>query len=369
MTPLFETWTALGELWAAAHRAARCKRHRPAVARTLLDLEPTLLRLQRQLRAGSWRPGTPSLHRIADPKPRLISVAPFSDRIVHQALCARIGPLLDRHLIADTYACRVGLGTHAALRRATGWARRYRYFAHLDVRRYFPSIDHDLLLAQLERDIGDEPTHAVCSRIVAAGALGLDPPRQHFPSDDLFTPFTRTVGLPIGNLTSQHFANRFLSPVDHRAKDRLRIRAYLRYMDDMLVFGNDREQVAEWARAIENACLKQRLRMHPWQVHPTRAGVTFVGYRILPDRVRVKRSTVRRARQRLTALARSAYADPRELPKLLASLRSTLAHFAHADSWLLRKNLLQELDLLDEPRAPAHAAPLTQSPASEGKRE
>lgn len=106
-------------------------------------MEPTLW-LQRELRTGSWQPGRPSLHNIADPKPRLISAAPFVDRVVHQALCAGIGPILERHLIADTFACRTGLGTHAALRRATAWARRYPWFAHLDVKRYFPSIDHEL---------------------------------------------------------------------------------------------------------------------------------------------------------------------------------------------------------------------------------
>ena len=100
------------------------------------------MRLQAELRAGTWRPGTPSQHEVMDPKHRVITAAPFEDRIVHQALAAEIGPLLERGLIADSFACRVGRGTHAALRRARAWARGYRYGVHLDVVKYFPSVDH-----------------------------------------------------------------------------------------------------------------------------------------------------------------------------------------------------------------------------------
>lgn len=156
------------------------------------------------------------------------------------------------------------------------------------------------------------------------------------------------MGLPIGNLTSQHFANRFLSPVDHRARDRLRIHAYLRYMDDLLVFGYDRAQVVDWAHQIEEACLTQRLRLHRWQVQPTAAGVSFVGYRILPDCVRVRATTVKRACARLKPLVANARKDPAAIEPLLASLRSTFAHWGHADTWQLRRKVLRELDLLEE---------------------
>jgi hypothetical protein len=221
---------------------------------------------------------------------------------VHQALSAVIGPLLDRSLIADTYACRVGLGTHAAVRRATAWRSTYRWFVHLDVAKYFPTVDHAILFAQLQRDLACPRTLELCARIVAAGAAASGP-RWHFPGDDLFTPSSRAIGLPIGNLTSQHFANRYLSPVDHRVKDRLRVRPYLRYMDDMLLFGDDRAALHGLARAVEDACHRQRLRLHPWEVMPTREGVTFLGYRMLPGQMRVRRSSVARAEARLTRLA------------------------------------------------------------------
>jgi len=341
-----EAWTSLSSLWAAAKRAARGKRHRASVARVLFALEPVVLRLRRSLRDGSWRPGLAHNHVIRDPKTRTITAAPFEDRIVHQALCAEIGPLLERHLIARTYACRTGLGTHAALRQARLWARSYPYAVHLDVRKYFPSIDHAIVLTQIDRALRCPATLAVCQHILAAGARLIEPARFHFPGDDLFTPFCREVGLPIGHLTSQHFANRYLSPVDHYATDRLRIHAYLRYMDDLLLFGRDREQTRDWAAAIEEACHKQRLRLHPYQVVPTSGGIGFLGFRILPHELRVKRSTVKRAIVRLQRLAGDAERDPSLRPRLSASLRATLAHWKHGDTFRLRTKVLRELGFL-----------------------
>lgn len=346
MSGLFDRVASLSELWAAAKRAARGKRHRASVARTLFDLERVVIDLHHRLLDESWSPGRPGLHEVFDPKRRLIAAAPFVDRIVHQSLCAAIGPLLDRHLVADTYACRVGLGTHAAVRRAAGWARSYRWFVHLDVAKFFPTVDHAILVAQLERDIPCASTVGLCRRILAAGPESANAPRWHFPGDDLFTPLERAVGLPIGNLTSQHFANRYLSPVDHRLKDRLRVRAYLRYMDDMLVFGRERAQVEGFARAVEEACWRQRLRLHPWQARPTRAGVTFLGYRILPDHTRVRRSSVARAEKRLAELAAAVRAGSLPQEALTRSLRATFAHWRHADTMRLRIRTLRKLGLL-----------------------
>ena len=249
--------------------------------------------------------------------------------------------MLERGLIEDTYACRRGLGTHAALRRATGWARSYRFFVHLDVRKLFPTIDHALLLQQLERDVRCERTLEMVRRILVAGMDGLEQVRFHFAGDSLFSPLERDVGLPIGSLTSQHFANRYLSPLDHRAKDRLRIRPYLRYMDDMLVFGNDRAEVAAHARDLEERAARLRLRLPPWQVQPTRAGVSFLGFRILPDELRVRRSSVARAERRLAERLRRGPPDA-----FAASLRAVFAHWAHGDTHRLRTRLLRRLGLL-----------------------
>lgn len=146
---------------------------------------------------------------------------------------------------------------------------------------------------------------------------------------------------------SSLFHNRYLSPVDHRAKDRLRIRAYLRYMDDMLLFGDDAAELGAWGRALEEGCHRQRLRLHPWQVQRTSSGVGWLGFRILPTAVRVKRTSVNRAKARLLRLASEAD-TPEQRGRLLASVRSTFAHWRHADTWRLREQTLRELGLFDE---------------------
>ena len=349
---MIDTWTSFRELYAATRRAARGKRRRASVARTLFYLEPTVLELQRRLRAGTWTPGASTNHVIHDGKTRTITVAPFVDRIVHQALCSAIGPLLDRSLIHHTYACRVGLGTHAALRTATAWARTYPWFAHLDVVKFFPTIDHALLLAQLARDIPCPATLEICRLIVVHGSRSIVPVRFHFPGDDLFTPLSRSVGLPIGNLTSQHFANRFLSPIDHRATDRRKIHAYLRYMDDVVLFGTSKAEVEDHTLALQDAFDRQRMRLHPWRVRRTREGVNFVGFRILPEEIRVRRTTVVRALRRLTALSTVHRGSPEQTEALLRSLRATLAHWEHADSYRLRTQLLTKMELLYDSSKP-----------------
>lgn len=185
----------------------------------------------------------------------------------------------------------------------------------------------------------------MCRHILVAGATAIEPARFHFEGDDLFTPLSRAIGVPIGNLTSQHFANRYLSPVDHRAKDRLRIGAYLRYMDDMLVMDDDAARLRDLGAELEHACARLRLRLHPWKVVPTREGVSWLGFRILPGSVRLKRSSVARAKRRLQAQVEAARGNPEAMASVVASVRATFAHWRHADSWRLREQTLRQLGL------------------------
>ncbi len=342
---------AFQNLYAALFRAALGKRHRPTVGRALLEAGSLCLRLERELLAGTWAPGEPQLHEIFDPKRRTIAAAPFADRIVHQALCAHLGPMLERGLIAHSFACRTGLGTHAAVRLARLWAAQYRYVLHLDVTKFFPSLDHAVLEAQLARDLRGFPdVLALCMRIVEGGRAFAGGTRFHFPGDDLFAPLARRTGLPIGNLTSQHFANRYLSPVDHLVKDRLRVHPYLRYMDDMLLFGDDRSALRDVGRRIEDRCHALRLRLHPWQVRPVRDGFGWLGFRLFPaGLVRVKRSSVARAEKRLVTLREGLTNGSVSIDDFLMSVRSTFAHWEHADSYRLRTRTLENLGMLAGP--------------------
>jgi hypothetical protein len=330
-------------LWDATRRAARGKRRRASVARFRLGLEPLLLDLRDRLREGRWWPSAPELLEIHDPKPRTIAVLPFSDRVVHQCLYAVLEPRLERRFIGDTYACRKGFGTHAALRRARGWARSLRWFVHLDIAQYFPSADHAVVRSQFRQDLKEPWLLAFCEMILAAGAGSARP--SYFPGDDLFSPLARLTGLPLGNLTSQLWANRLLDPVDHLVKDRLRFRCYLRYMDDMLLLHDDRTVLEATARRVEEACHGLRLRLHPWEVGPTHGGVGFVGYRVLPDRIRVRRSTVARAERRMRRMMEAATRGEVAPERVWEGLRSTMAHWSHADSWRLKGHFLRRLGL------------------------
>ncbi len=271
--------------------------------------------------------------QIFDPKPRVISVPPFRDRVVHQCLCAVLAPRVERRLIRHNFACRVGQGSRAAMRVARAWARTYRWHVRLDVQRFFPTVDHAVLLGQIAKDVPEDELRGVCERIVAAGAeagAGF-----YIPGDDLFTPVGRTVDLPLGDLTSQLWANRFLDPIDHLVKDRLRLRAYLRYMDGMLLMHDDRRTLESVARSVEEGCHALRLRLHPWSVQPTMAGVGFVGYRILRDHVRVRRSTVALAERSLAGQLREGLTLADD--EFREGLRSTMAHWDHADACPRRK--------------------------------
>ena len=289
---LFETATSFAALCDAAGRAARGKRHKPHVARFLMDLEPEVLALRRELVGGTWRPGPCRVFSVADPKPRTICAAPFRDRVVHHALCDVAAPVFERYAIFDSYACRPGKGVLSALRRARCHARRHPYFVKLDVRRYFASIDHDVLRGLVRRLIADRAWLAALDHIVAAGAPGSPPGR----------------GLPIGNLTSQHLANLYLGPLDHHVKEALRVPGYCRYMDDLLLFGPGRATVTAWRRDVERF-LEDRLGLEvktkATVAGPVTEGIPFLGFRVFPGVVRLDGRRVRRLRRRLSALDRA----------------------------------------------------------------
>ena len=223
---LFERIATFEALCAAARRAVTGKRRTPAPAAFLANLEPEVLRLERELRAGTWRPGGCVSFEIRDPKRRLISAAPFRDRVVHHAVHAVIAPLFERGFIDHTYANRVDKGTHRAVARYERLRNRYRYVLRGDIYRYFPALDHEVLKADLRRRIACRRTLGVLDRIVDA-SNPQEPVHLYYPGDDLFTPYERRRGLPIGNLTSQLFANVYLDRFDHFATEVLRA-PYLR---------------------------------------------------------------------------------------------------------------------------------------------
>lgn len=276
---LWDSFVSWENLVSAADKARRGKRARPVVRRFEFDRERHLLRLQRELAAGAWRPGPFTTHWIERPKRRLISAAAYRDRVVHHALMNVLEPILDRHFHPDSYACRKGKGTHAASRRLRTLLARNRYFVHCDVVKFFPSIDHAILKELFRTRVKDRRLVAVMDAVVD-GSNEQEPVYEWFAGDDLFAPADRRRGLPIGNLTSQWFANWYLDGLDHAATG-WGVGGYVRYCDDIVLLGNGRRALRDVADLGGAFLAARRLRLHPARlaVHPRRAGALFVGYR------------------------------------------------------------------------------------------
>jgi hypothetical protein len=326
---LFEPITRFDNLLLAARKAAQGKRDKPSVACFEFHLEPELLRLQEELENGRYRPGSFFTFEIRDPKRRRICAAPYRDRVVHHALCNVLEPVFERRLIFDTYACRPGKGTHAAIARAQQFARRYRYFLKCDIRKYFQSVDHSVLKALLARLLKDPRLLALLNRII-----------DHAPPDA-----EPCKGLPIGNLTSQHFANLYLGELDHYLKERLRIKGYLRYMDDALLFANDKPTLhlllADSRRFLQEN-LQLALKEEATLLMPVTEGIPFLGFRIYPGVVRLNPRTLRRFRRQVRGRAK-AYGEGRlSAEELTNSVASLFAHVAHADTLHLRRQVASD---------------------------
>ena len=341
---LWSAITDFSNLIRAARQAQRGKRFRPNVLKFNAALEVELEQLQRELLTRAYRPGAYQTFEIYEPKRRMISAAPYRDRVAHHALCNVIMPIFERTFIHDSYANRVGFGTHRALRRFTRHARSSRYVLQCDIRKYFPSIDHEILKTIIRRHIKCRETLWLIDAIID-GSNPQEPAIWYFPGDDLLTPCFRRRGLPIGNLTSQCFANIYLNGLDHVIKRTLHAEKYVRYVDDFALFANDLVFLQDAREQIEAYLTTLRLIIHPIksQIFETRHGANFLGFRVLPDRLRVRQENLRRARRRLRRMQIAYAAGQLRVSEVTQRLQSWIAHLQHGDTWRLRERIFTAL--------------------------
>ena len=341
---LYPQITTFENLYLAYRKAARGKRGQVAVATFEFDLERNLFDLQAELEAQTYTPGAYTSFHIREAKRRLVSAAPFRDRVVHHALVNVIEPIFERTFIGDSYANRKGKGTHAALDRAQAFARRYHFCLQCDLRQFFPSVDHQVLRDILARKLADPQVLWLCDLILASGAGILDNEYRmvYFPGDDLFAA-ARPRGLPIGNLTSQFWANVLLNELDQFIKRELRCPAYVRYVDDFLLFAHSKRQLWEWKAAVREQLASLRLTLHEREstVYPVTNGLPFLGFRIYPTHRRLKRRNGVAFARRYHAL-RIAAARGQIAPEALRQrVRSWIAHTSHGNTYRLRRVLLR----------------------------
>jgi len=332
---LYPQICAFDNLYQAFHSARKGKRSRPEVAAFEYHLEPELWQLQQELEEKTYQPGPYHHFYIIERKKRKISAAPFRDRVVHHALCRVIQPIFEARFIHGSYACRVGKGTHRAANRAQEFARRNAYCLKGDVQQFFPSIDHAILRDILARRIADQDVLWLVDQILRSGAGVLDSEytMQWFPGDDLWASL-RPRSLPIGNLTSQFWANTYLDHLDQFVKRDLKCAAYVRYADDFLLFHPDKTVLHAWREAIIDCLARLRLKLHERKsvVFPIRDGIDFVGYRIFVDHRRLRKDNVRAFAQRLRALRDAYHRGEVALTAIHPSIQSWIAHAAHADT-------------------------------------
>lgn len=345
---LYPQIIAFDNLYLAFKRAARGKRKRVDVARFELDLEDNLFTLQEELETLTYTPGAYRNFQILDPKPRLISAAPFRDRVVHHALCQVIEPIYEARFIQDTYACRRGKGTHATIRRAQQVARRYPYVLQCDLREFFPSIDHAILQERFARLIRDRRVLWLIEQILISGAAVHQESHQpfFFPGDDLLAA-TRRRGLPIGNLTSQFWANVYLDPLDQFVKRGLKCAGYVRYVDDFLLFGSDKRALHHHKQEIIEflASLRQRLHENRAAVFPTQTGIPFLGWHIYPDHLRLKRRNGIAFQRRFARMRRLLASRQISLERVQSSVQGWIAHVSYGQTWGLRRALLSQVTI------------------------
>ena len=261
---LIERVADMDNLMLAFWKAQRGKAAKMEVVRYQNHLTDNLLAMQEHLLTGQVDAGHYHSFTIYEPKERHIYASSFDERVLHHALMNVCHPYFDRHLIYDTYATRVGKGTYAALDRAHKMMPRYKYVAKLDVRKYFDSIDHAVLKRQLRSLFKDPLLLSAFDRII-----------------DTYCSSRPGLGVPIGNLTSQYFANHYLSCYDHYVKERLAVPAYIRYMDDMLLFGNDKALLRKQVKQAEHYLSSNLLlTLKPPQIASIGQGVSFLGYHL-----------------------------------------------------------------------------------------
>lgn len=334
---LFDQITDWNNLYAAYKGAAAGKHDRVEVLRHDLHCEKILWQLKRQLEDDSYRHGKYRTFQVNDPKPRDVAAAPFTDRIVHHALVRVIEPLFERIFIYDSYACRKGKGTHAAVLRLQHFLRsahdKYGEFYVLrgDIRKFFASIDHLAMLKLLGRQIYCQKTLALCQKIIdsysdlslvdkrvsASNAAGNEQPQLSLrlaPSELAvptgldsslslggFVP-DRATGLPIGNLTSQLFANAYLNHLDQFIKHQLKCHYYIRYMDDFLLIHPSKEYLWQARAEIESFLADElKLSLHPDKtvVKKFAGSERFVGYDAGLFTRRLSEPTVQRFQRRM----------------------------------------------------------------------
>ena len=258
---LWDQFISMENLELAAKKAVKSKKNKYVVKAFLKNKDELLKKLQSDLINGTFTTSPYQTFTIYEPKQRVIYKLPlYPDHIVHHALINIIGPIWQSTFINDSYACIPGRGLHAASKRVMHFVRKYKYVLQCDIRKFFPSINHEIMFNIVKKKIGDKKLLDVLHDIIfSCGGEN---------------------NLPIGNLTSQWMGNVYLNEMDHFIKEKLHCDAYIRYCDDFLIFSDDKKNLWVKEKSIRDFIFTYlNMFFSKSNVYPTKRGVPFIGYR------------------------------------------------------------------------------------------
>ncbi|MCI0528474.1 MAG: RNA-directed DNA polymerase, partial [Nitrospira sp.] len=269
---------------------------------------------------------------------------------VHHALINIIEPIFEPTFITDSYANRKGKGTHKGVDRCQEFCRKNRFVLKCDISKYFPSIDHELLKQIIRQKIADPDVLWLIDILIDA-SNEQEPIYPYFPGDDLWTPYTRRKGIPIGNLTSQFFANLYLNDFDHFVKQELRCQYYLRYVDDFACFDDHKDFLHEVKDQMSEYLERLRVKLHPKKsrIFPVWLGVPFLGYKVYPYHRKLCKKNSMIFRGRLRKYRDQYRAGKKEFEDISRSVRCWVAHASHANTYRLRETIFSEVDFYRGP--------------------
>lgn len=329
-------------LYLAYRRARRGKRDRGSVRQFEQDLEGNLIQLQNEIIWEEYKTGRYHTFPVFEPKRREVASLPFRDRVLQHSLVSATEPIWERRFIDHSYACRPGRGMHRGADAVQAMMQKVRrehghvYALKADIARYFANIDHGVLYRLLARHIACPKTLNLCEEIIASASEKGDlSPR----------------GIPIGNLTSQLWANVYLHELDLFAKHQLKAIHYARYMDDFVVLHHDKAWL-HYARQEIEAFLDKQLRLHTndkTQIFPVALnhgrGLDFLGYHIWPTHRRLRKSSIRRIHNTMRRFQKLYARGEVDLDEIRQSVVSWSAHASHADTYGLQHKLFSQYPL------------------------
>lgn len=312
-------------------------------------LEENLINIQNELICKTYSVGRYREFFVNEPKKRLIMALPFKDRVIQWAIYQVLNPYFEKAFIRDSFACRVGKGTHKAVARLQYWLR-YKHRRHeqfyalkLDISKYFYRVDHTVLMDILRRRIGDEDLLWLLDVIVRCEhtKFGIPLGDHQFEADRI-----GGVGMPIGNLTSQMFANLYLNELDQYAKQKLRVRHYLRYMDDIVVLHQDKKYLWELKGQIDKFVVDHlHLQLNnKTMVRKASLGIEFVGFRVWPTHKKLRKKSALKMKRRLRYLQRAYGKGDVDMQQVNSSVQSYFGIMKHCDSHRLKTKLILSLN-------------------------